>query len=278
MTRRSPDHRAPGDAEPRDRWRPGEPAHDGAAPAGAPVVATVVCTFDDGPASTGDRGARCPGRGPPGSAARRAGAAAVRPRDASAPPRSARARRSPRRRCRADVRARNARLPRCDAALAGSRSRSRCGGRSRTCASWCDANTSVGTAWLLRPKRVAHRMLYRTGAPRDDGIIVVSDDTVVAFRDAVGYRGDKIHVVANAADVERHARRSRPRRVCARARASRPTDHVMTMVGTFKRQKGHTVLIGGPGADHRRVPELHVLLVGDGELSATSARRSRPPD
>ncbi len=41
----------------------------------------------------------------------------------------------------------------------------------------------------------------------------------------------------------------------------------MTMVGTFKRQKGHAVLIAALGAIATRVPRLHVLLVGEGELS-----------
>ena len=120
--------------------------------------------------------------------------------------------------------------------------------------------------WLLRPKLLAHRLLYRAGARLVNGIIVVSDDVVAAFRDAVGYRGDKIRVVPNAADVERHSDAS-DREGLRAAMGFGPGDHVMTMVGTFKRQKGHAVLIAALGAIETRVPRLHVLLVGEGELS-----------
>ena len=75
--------------------------------------------------------------------------------------------------------------------------------------------------WLLRPKRAAHRMLYNAGARVVDGIIVVSDETERSFREAVGYTGDKIHVVANAADMERFAPMPRPRLGAARSSASR---------------------------------------------------------
>ena len=40
----------------------------------------------------------------------------------------------------------------------------------------------------------------------------------------------------------------------------------MTMVGTFKRQKGHGVLITALGPVVAEHPELHVLLAGEGEL------------
>jgi glycosyltransferase involved in cell wall biosynthesis len=121
--------------------------------------------------------------------------------------------------------------------------------------------------WLLRPKRAAHRCLYRIGARLVNGIIVVSDEAVSAFRDSVGYRGDKIHVVPNAADLERHS--EKVDREALRAQLGfRPTDHVMTMVGTFKRQKGHAVLVAALDAVAVRMPHLHVVLVGAGDLSA----------
>jgi glycosyltransferase involved in cell wall biosynthesis len=120
--------------------------------------------------------------------------------------------------------------------------------------------------WLLRPKLFAHRVLYRAGARLVNGIIVVSDDVVAAFRDAVGYRGDKLRVVPNAADVERHSDTTHREGLRAEMGFG-PGDHVMTMVGTFKRQKGHAVLIAALGEIATRVPRLHVLLVGAGELS-----------
>ena len=62
---------------------------------------------------------------------------------------------------------------------------------------------------------------------------------------------------------------SRDRRGCGSVREElglAASDHVMTMVGTFKRQKGHDVLINALGPVVAEHPELHVLLVGEGEL------------
>jgi glycosyltransferase involved in cell wall biosynthesis len=43
----------------------------------------------------------------------------------------------------------------------------------------------------------------------------------------------------------------------------------MIAVATFKPQKGHRVLVEAVDAVARRVPRLHVLLVGDGELAGS---------
>jgi glycosyltransferase involved in cell wall biosynthesis len=129
--------------------------------------------------------------------------------------------------------------------------------------------------WMLGPKRAAHRLLYRAGARLVDGIIVVSDETETSFRDSVGYRGAKLHVVENAADIDRFD--TKP---CAdevrRELGLDAGDHVMTMVGTFKRQKGHEYLIDALRTVAVEHPELQVLLVGDGEL--IDAIRGRAAD
>jgi glycosyltransferase involved in cell wall biosynthesis/Ser/Thr protein kinase RdoA (MazF antagonist) len=119
--------------------------------------------------------------------------------------------------------------------------------------------------WLLGPKRSAHRALYRAGARVVDGIIVVSDDTERSFRRSVGYRGDKLHVVTNAADVTRFEHEHRGTSLRAEF-AIGSAAHMMTMVGTFKRQKGHAVLIAALRTVVTARPELHAVLVGDGEL------------
>lgn len=41
----------------------------------------------------------------------------------------------------------------------------------------------------------------------------------------------------------------------------------MTMVGTFKRQKGHTYLVDATASVAGRLADLHIVLVGDGELA-----------
>jgi glycosyltransferase involved in cell wall biosynthesis len=119
--------------------------------------------------------------------------------------------------------------------------------------------------WLLRPKRSAHRVLYRVGARFVSGVIAVSDETERSFRESVGYEGRNVAVVLNSVDLVRFpADIDRPR---VRAQLGfRADDHVMTMVGTFKRQKGHRHLVEALAQLAGEHPELHLLFVGDGEL------------
>ncbi|MBA3429898.1 MAG: glycosyltransferase family 4 protein [Actinobacteria bacterium] len=128
--------------------------------------------------------------------------------------------------------------------------------------------------WLLRPKRAAHRAMYRLGLRAVDGVIAVSTDTERSFRESLGLNGHPIDVVCNAVDVELFP----PRVLRDEVRSQlglNPSDHVMTMVGTFKRQKGHSVLIDALADAKDRLPHLKIILVGDGELRneiATSVR------
>jgi glycosyltransferase involved in cell wall biosynthesis len=119
--------------------------------------------------------------------------------------------------------------------------------------------------FLLGPKRAAHRWLYRAGARIVKGIVVVSDETAASFREVVGDVEGKVAVVANAVDVESYPSTVDREEVRARLGFG-PADHVMTMVGTFKRQKGHRYLIRATAEVAPRWPQLHIVLVGDGEL------------
>jgi len=120
--------------------------------------------------------------------------------------------------------------------------------------------------WLLGVKRAAHRWLYRAGARVVDGIIAVSDATARSFRDTVGRVDDKVTVVCNAVDLDRYPAPIDRAKVRAELGFG-PSEHLMTMVGTFKRQKGHRYLVGAAAALVPRFPTLHFLLVGDGELA-----------
>jgi glycosyltransferase involved in cell wall biosynthesis len=120
-------------------------------------------------------------------------------------------------------------------------------------------------AWLLRPKRFAHRWLYRLGAARMDGIIAVSDETAEAFVQHVGCRSDQVRVVYNAVDTERLPV-AVPRPDIRAELEFEPGVHLMIMVGTFKRQKGHSYLIEAAAKICPRYPHLRILLAGDGEL------------
>jgi len=118
--------------------------------------------------------------------------------------------------------------------------------------------------WLLGTKRSVHRWLYRLGARCVHGVIAVSDETARAVRD-LGVPERHITVVCNAVDLERYP--AAVDRTATRAQLGfAPGDHVMTMVGTFKRQKGHTHLVEAAAAVLPEHPELHVVLAGDGPL------------
>jgi glycosyltransferase involved in cell wall biosynthesis/Ser/Thr protein kinase RdoA (MazF antagonist) len=126
-------------------------------------------------------------------------------------------------------------------------------------------NEHVGHTWLLAAKQAAHRRLYRAGAAIVNGIIAVSDETARSFRETIGYWGDKIEVVYNGVDVESYPRSAARDTVRARL-GFRPEDHVMTMVATFKRQKGHRYLVAAAASVVPRFPDLHIVLVGEGQL------------
>ncbi|MFN2223255.1 MAG: glycosyltransferase, partial [Candidatus Promineifilaceae bacterium] len=97
-------------------------------------------------------------------------------------------------------------------------------------------------SWLLRPKRLAHRLLYRLGAARIDGFIAVSDDVEKAILDDIGRVGHKVTVINNGVDVRRYGRPVDRAAVRASLGLS-ATAQLLIMVGNFKEQKGHRYLL-----------------------------------
>ncbi|HEX5586199.1 MAG TPA: glycosyltransferase [Acidimicrobiia bacterium] len=145
-------------------------------------------------------------------------------------------------------------------------------GRHRMQAWWTIQNTVfivdrekiAEHAWSLGPKRLVHRAMFRLGSRAVTGVVAVSDETADAFR-AMGGDSGRTHVVCNAVDVERYP--ARVDRAAVRAMLGlEATDHVMTMVGTFKRQKGHRHLVEALATVAAGLPRLHLVLAGDGEL------------
>jgi glycosyltransferase involved in cell wall biosynthesis len=118
--------------------------------------------------------------------------------------------------------------------------------------------------WLLYPKRWAHRWLYRIGVRLVNGVIAVSDETARSFGRIRGCDG-RATVVCNGVDLERYPAVIERDRVRAWLGFG-PSEHLMTMVGTFKRQKGHATLIEAFARVAGRVADLHLLLAGDGGL------------
>jgi glycosyltransferase involved in cell wall biosynthesis len=121
--------------------------------------------------------------------------------------------------------------------------------------------------WLLGPKRLGYRLLYRLAARWVDGLVAVSDEVETAILESIGSIRDKIAVICNGVDTARYQRPIDRARV--RRELELPEDAwLMALVGTMKPQKGHRLLIEALRTVAPRFPDLHVLFVGDGEARA----------
>lgn len=124
----------------------------------------------------------------------------------------------------------------------------------------------VTNKWLLKPKRFSHHLLYRLGSNWVNGIVAVSADVKKSILATMkGIPAEKIKVILNCVDVSRYGKNAN--RASKRSNLGfGESDHLMTLVATFKRQKGHSVLIEAVAGLIQDFPQLHILLVGDGEL------------
>jgi glycosyltransferase involved in cell wall biosynthesis len=132
-----------------------------------------------------------------------------------------------------------------------------------------------GQRWLLRPKRAAYRLLYRAALRRLDGFIAVSEDVRAAVMREIGAVPDeKIAVIYNSVDLRRY-QISVDRAAIRRGLGLPEGARVASMVATCKRQKGHSYLIEAAGSLVARRPDLHILLIGDGELRGALEAQAR---
>ncbi|HEX6289298.1 MAG TPA: glycosyltransferase [Herpetosiphonaceae bacterium] len=128
--------------------------------------------------------------------------------------------------------------------------------------------------WLLRPKRAIYRLLYRIGARWVGGFIAVSGQVPAAIVETIGPVHDKIAVIRNGVDVQRY-RRSVDRGAL-RCRLGLPdAARLLIVVGTLKAQKGHRYLLDAATEAVAQQPDLHILVVGDGELRAALEQQTR---
>ena len=128
--------------------------------------------------------------------------------------------------------------------------------------------------WMLKPKQLTYRWLYRLGSRRVSGLIAVSDEVRLSMLDEIGPVDDKIVVIANGVDVERYGDASNSGTLRSEL-GLKPDDFIMVMVGTFKRQKGHIHLIEAASLLREAHQSVRILVVGDGELRAEIEDRAR---
>lgn len=120
-------------------------------------------------------------------------------------------------------------------------------------------------AWLLRPKRLAYRWMYRMAARWVNGVIAVSDEVRTAILHTIGPIGDKVTIICNGVDSERYHQAAD--RVAGRQQLGlTPESRLVITVGTLKEQKGHRYLIDAAAAVIEHLPEVHFILIGDGPL------------
>jgi len=122
-----------------------------------------------------------------------------------------------------------------------------------------------GYPWLLWPKRLLYRLLYRGAARFVDGFIAVSDDVAASVRRNFRPPRGRVFTIANGVDTERYGLRID--RGAVRDRVGIPgTARVLIVVAKLMEQKGHVVLLRALPRLLESYPDLHVLLLGDGPL------------
>lgn len=130
--------------------------------------------------------------------------------------------------------------------------------------------------WLLGPKRLAYRLLYRLGARWVSGFVAVSGEVAPAIVQTIGPVQPKISVICNGVDVKRYTQPVD--RSAIRRRLDLPAEaRLLIVVGTLKPQKGHRYLLDALPGVIAQYPDLHLLIVGDGELRAELEAQARTP-
>lgn len=125
--------------------------------------------------------------------------------------------------------------------------------------------------WLLGPKRVAHRLLYRLGARFCSGFIAVSDEVGAALQREYRPPRSKVVVIPNGVDLDRYG--GSADRIALRRSLCIPADtRILIVVAKLLPQKGHRVLLDALSAG--LPPDVHVVLAGEGPLEKGLAEQA----
>jgi len=119
--------------------------------------------------------------------------------------------------------------------------------------------------WLLTPKKISHRLLYRLASRLGSGFIAVSNKVGKEMVQIIGPIQDRITVICNGVNVERYQKPVDKIRVRSQLEL-KANARLIAVVATLKEQKGHRYLIDAMASIVPRHLDLHVLFVGDGDL------------
>jgi glycosyltransferase involved in cell wall biosynthesis len=120
--------------------------------------------------------------------------------------------------------------------------------------------------WLLQPKRIVYRLLYRVLASKVDGFIAVSNEVRQSIIRQIGPIHDKIYTISNAVDIRPFQKRGDKAALC-NALGITPHSRLIATVGRLTEQKGHHYLIDAAQSIVASFPGTHFLFIGEGELS-----------
>lgn len=126
-------------------------------------------------------------------------------------------------------------------------------------------NQQAKIKWLGHLKVNSHRWLYRSTARLVSGFVAISEDVRQSMIKGIGPIGQRITTIANGVDVERY--QQQVDRKAVRAELGLPEEaQVVAMVALFREQKGHRFLVEAMETLSTKHPDLHILLIGDGDL------------
>jgi glycosyltransferase involved in cell wall biosynthesis len=120
--------------------------------------------------------------------------------------------------------------------------------------------------WLLVPKRIAYRLMWQLVIHWVTGVIAVSEEVKEAILGKIGFAvADKIIVINNGVDAERY-QKPIDKRQLRQFLGLGANHYLILVVAMFREQKGHYYLINAAAHILPRLPDLRILLVGDGKL------------
>jgi glycosyltransferase involved in cell wall biosynthesis len=119
--------------------------------------------------------------------------------------------------------------------------------------------------WLHQLKRDATRLGYRWLSKYVDGFIAVSDKVRSAILSQIGPAGDKLFTIRNGVDIQRFSTPGNKTALCNNLGIATNSVLIAT-VGRLTTAKGHRYLIDAVKPVVSRFPEVHFIIIGDGEL------------
>jgi glycosyltransferase involved in cell wall biosynthesis len=125
------------------------------------------------------------------------------------------------------------------------------------------ADQLPGRRWLIGPKRLGYRALYRHGS-RGAHLVAVSDDVATSIRERIRPARGHLHTIPNGVAVERYEGAT-PAGI--RDELGIPAAAFLVVcVAKMLEQKGHRYLVEALRSSELRNAPLHAVLVGDGPL------------